>query len=255
MKISRPTNVTITAIAADSGSSTQPRSTVPVPICTQAKLTVSRTEKPCDHPLRTWPNATSASSSETASDPMASDAAALRAGCFISAISPEATMGTAGISQRICAIDDAVSCGVNAIPSCISGSPLHPVHLVEIRCVCMSINRNHEPQSYSGLGRSYSNGKNGKHHPRQQLGVRAVPPERNQVQVGRIQHQLDPDQHQDRVAPRQRSGQPDGEHQPGHQQISTQRRHLLSPFSCMATITAPSNAAVSSSATISSGST
>src|SRR5579885_3051582 len=174
MKIRRPTNVTITAITADSGSSTQPRSTVPVPICTQAKFTVSRTENPCDQPLSTCPKATSASSKEIASDPMASDDDALRAGCFISAITPEANMGTAGISHRNCAIDEAVSWGMNATLSCISGSPFHPVHLIEIRGVSMSINGNHEPQSDSGFGRSDSNRKNGKHHPGQQLGVRTV---------------------------------------------------------------------------------
>src|SRR5579859_7229378 len=202
MKINNPTNVTITSITAESGSSTQPRSTVPVPIGSHEKFAVSRTENPCDQPLSTWPNATSASRSETANDPMASVAASLRAGCLSSAITPDATMGTAGISQRICAMEDAVSCGVKPIPSCISGSPFHPVHLVEIRRPRMSINGNHQPQSYRGLSRCDSNRKNRKHHPGQQFRVRPVTPEGNQVEIGGVQHEFDPDQHQDRVAPR-----------------------------------------------------
>src|SRR4051794_12142774 len=242
-------------MTAESGSSTQPRSTVAAPICSQVKLTVSRTEKPWDQPVSTWPNAARASNSETASEPMASEDASLRADCFISAITPAATMGTAGISQRICAMDDAVSCGVKPILSCISGSPFHPVHLVEIRGVGMSINGNHQPQSYSGFGRSDGNGKNGKHHAGQQFRMRTVAPERDEVQVGRVQHELDADQHQDRVAACERAGEADGEHQRGDEEVSGQRRHLGSPFSCMATITAPTSAAVSSRATISSGST
>src|SRR5579863_10421443 len=255
MKISRPTRVTITAITAESGSSTQPRSTVPVPICSQVKLTVSRTEKPCDQPVSTWPKAASANSSETPSEPMASEEAGLRAGCFISAIAPEARMGTAGINQRIRVMEDALSCGVNPIASCISGSPFHPVHLVEIGGVCMSIDGNHQPQSYRGLGRGYSDGKNSEHHAGQQLGVRPIAPKSDEVQVGRVEHELDADQHDNRVAPRERAGEADGEHQSGHQQASTQGRHWFSPFSCMATMTAPTRAAVRSSATISSGST
>src|SRR4051812_22770786 len=255
MKISRPTNVTITSITAESGSSTQPRSTVSEPIGSQVKLTVSRTENPCDQPVSTWPNATSASSNETDSDPMASVDASLRAGCFISAITPEATIGTAGISQRTCATDDAVSCGVKPILSWITGSPFHPVHLVEIGGVRVSVNRNHQSQSHSGLSGCHSNGKNRKHHAGQEFRMRTVTPERDQVQVRRVQHEFDSDQHQDGVAPRERAGQPDGKHQRGHQQISGERRHLLSPFSCIATITAPSSAAVNSSATIPSGNT
>ena len=51
----------------------------------------------------------SESSSEKLSEPMASAAASLRCGCFSSAMMPEATIGTAGMSHRIRVIDDAAN--------------------------------------------------------------------------------------------------------------------------------------------------
>src|SRR5947209_3928537 len=146
MKMSRPTSVTITIITAESGSSTQPRSTVVLPNWSQVKLTVSRTEKPCDHPPRTWLKAVTASSNEIAKDPMAKEDESLRAGWRSNAITPEATMGSTGMSQRTCATEEAVSCGVNPIGSCITGSSLHPVQLIQVGGACMSIDRNHQPQ-------------------------------------------------------------------------------------------------------------
>ena len=56
----------------------------------------------------------------------------------------------------------------------------------------------------------------------------------------------------------ERAGEADGEQQRGNEKITGKRRrghHRGLTFSCMATMTAPMVAAVSSSATISSGST
>src|SRR5665213_1628703 len=138
------------------------------------------------------------------SEPMESVAASFRFGCLSSAITPEATIGTAGISHKISAIGEAASCGVNEIVSCINRSPLHPVHLVEVCSVRMA---------------------------------------------------MDGDEHEDGVAARERTGEADGKQQGCNEKIPCERRHLAPSFSCMATMTAPIVAAVSSSATISSGST
>src|SRR5208337_5142136 len=92
-------------------------------------------------------------SSETASEPMARTAAAVRLGCLSKAIRPEATIGTAGMSQRFCAMKDGVVNGVNVIVSCIRRSPFHPVHLVEFGGAGVAIDRNHQAQSHRGFGR------------------------------------------------------------------------------------------------------
>src|SRR6478609_3639418 len=99
MKISSPTNVTITSITAASGSSTHPSSTCAVPTWIQLKSTTSRTAYPCDQPLSTCANATSATSSEKVNDPIASPEDSFFIGCFSSAITPDASIGTAGTSH------------------------------------------------------------------------------------------------------------------------------------------------------------
>ena len=150
-------NVTITSITAESGSSTQPRSTVVLPTCSQVKFTVSRTAWPLIHPASTCPKAANATSNENPSEPIAKNEASLRRGCFKSAITPAAAIGIAGTSQRTFAIDEGAICGVNWSASCINGSPFHPVHLVKIRRPCMSIDRNHKPQTNRRFGGSHCN--------------------------------------------------------------------------------------------------
>ena len=88
---------------------------------------------------------------------MASVAAVLRFGCLSRAITPEATMGTAGISHRISVIGEVASCGVNEIASCINLSPLHPVHGVQIGGVRMAMDLDHQTQPNRRLGRRHGN--------------------------------------------------------------------------------------------------
>src|SRR5579862_104726 len=254
--MSSPTKLTITSITAASGSSTHPRSTCAAPTCTQVKFTVSRTAIPCDHPVITCANAAIDRIRETPSEPMASAAAGLRNGCFITAMTPDITIGTAGISHRICAISDGTTCGVNEeTVSCINLSPLHHVHLVQVRRLRVAMNLDDEAKSNRGFRGGHGNRKNRKHHASERFGMRSVAPESNQIQIGCIQHQFNADQHEDRVAPRERARKADGKQQPGHQQIACQRIHLALSFSCIATMTAPISAAVSSNARISSGNT
>ncbi len=107
MKISRPTNVTITSITAASGSRIHPSSTGVVPNVSHAKFTVSRTACPLAQPVSTSAKAANESSSDKNSEPIASPDASLRFGCFSSAMMPAATIGSAGINQRILPIHDA----------------------------------------------------------------------------------------------------------------------------------------------------
>src|SRR5271157_2798792 len=111
MKMSRPTKQTITAMMAERGSSTQPRSTAELPNWNQVKLTTSRVAAPPAQLETTCPKAKIAISSEKLSDPIESVAASLRRGCLSNAITPDATMGNAGMSQRMPAAADA-ACGV-----------------------------------------------------------------------------------------------------------------------------------------------
>src|ERR1039458_7588108 len=181
MKMSSPTELTITSITAARGSRTQPRSTAEWPNCSQVKLTVSRTTAPWAQPLRTCAKAMSDKSSENPREPMASVDANLRRGCLSSAMIPEATIGTAGISHKFLAIEEAANWGVNAADCSIKLSPLHPVDLVEFCGVRVAIDGNHEPQAHGSLGCGHSNGKNGEHHAGERLGMRAEAPECDQI--------------------------------------------------------------------------
>src|SRR5579863_10010916 len=194
--MSRPTKQTITSMTAASGSSTHPRSTVDVPKRSHVKLTTARGAIPLDQRLTTFTKAASEINKEMESEPMASAAADLRRCCFRNAITPDATMGTAGISQRTPVMAEAVSCGVSTACSCIRPSPLHPVHLVEIGCIGVAIDGDHQAQAHGGFGRGHGDGEDGKHHPGEQFGMRTVAPERDQIEVRGVQHEFDADEHE-----------------------------------------------------------
>src|ERR1035441_10829502 len=104
---------------------------------------------------------------------------------------PAATIGTAGISHKILATEEAAPWGVIAADCSIKLSPLHPVDLVEFGGVGVAIDGDHEPQTHGSLGRGHSDGKNGEHHAGERLGMRAEAPECNQIKVGRVEHELD----------------------------------------------------------------
>src|SRR5271165_1211818 len=95
---------------------------------------------------------------------MANAAASLRLGCLSSAVTPAATIGNAGMSQSFCAIAEDIVLGAKEIRSCISRSPLHPVHLVEIGGIGVAIDGDDEAQSHGSLGRGHGDREDGKHH-------------------------------------------------------------------------------------------
>ena len=116
-----------------------------------------------------------------------------------------------------------------------------------------------ETQADGGFGCGDGDGENSEHHAGKQFGMRAEAPEGDQVEVGGVQHELNADEHENGVAAHERAGEADGEEQSRNEEITGERRgrahYLALSFSCMATMTAPMVAAVSSRPTISSGST
>src|SRR6266487_3179255 len=101
MKINRPTNDTIASITAASGSSTQPSLSTPAsPAAKRSHSKLKTSRAPSPHMMACL-NAQSESANETTIEPMASDAEHLRQRCGASALNPAASIGSAGISQRI----------------------------------------------------------------------------------------------------------------------------------------------------------
>ncbi len=88
---------------------------------------------------------------------MANVAELVRRACFISAITPEAKIGTAGISHSNPAIGDAANCGVNEIASSINLSPSHPVHRVQVRGMRMAMEMDYQSQSHRSLSSRHGN--------------------------------------------------------------------------------------------------
>ena len=60
-----------------------------------------------------------------------------------------------------------------------------------------------------------SHGKNHEQNTGQRFGMRAEPPERDEIEVRRVQHQFDADENENGVPPRDRPGKTDGEQQRG----------------------------------------
>jgi len=86
--------------------------------------------------------------------------------------------------------------------------------------------------------------------------MRPVAPKGDEVEVGPLSINSIPISTRMALAARKRAGKSDCEQERGNDEVSSERSHHLAPsFSCRATMTAPMVAAVSSRATISSGST
>jgi YD repeat-containing protein len=93
------TNVTITSMMAVSGSSTQPSRRLAPPICSQSKLCTTLLVPPPKDLSRVAKNATSDSASDPAIVPMVNVAASRRYGRAVTASTPAAASGSAGISH------------------------------------------------------------------------------------------------------------------------------------------------------------
>src|ERR1051325_11480938 len=118
----------------------------------------------------------------------------------------------------------------------------------------MPVYGNNERQPHGCFGRSHGDGEDHEYHTCERFGSGAEPPKSDEIEVGRVQHQLDPNQDDDRAASNECSRQSHAEQKCGNQQVAGQWCHPPS-FSLSAMITAPMVAAVNSSAIISSGKT
>src|SRR6516162_5211841 len=105
---------------------------------------------------------------------MASAADNWRRGCFSTALTPAAANGSAGISQRYWTIQLI--------------STLQRIHLVHIRGLVVAVNGDNQCQPNGGFGCRHTNRKQHEENSGEQLRVGAVSPERNEVQVRRIEH-------------------------------------------------------------------
>src|SRR5438445_939320 len=100
MKMSSPTNDTITSMTAVSGSSTQPSSSQASPNWNQRKLKIWRDASPFPECCKAFAKATQDKIRAIPIEPMASEAANLRCRCFAKEERPAANSGKTGISQR-----------------------------------------------------------------------------------------------------------------------------------------------------------
>jgi hypothetical protein len=92
----------------------------------------------------------------------------------------------------------------------------------------MTVKGNHQRQADRRLRGADGDGKTANITPVSAFGVRAETPEGDEIQIRRVEHQLHADQHQDRVAARQRAGQADAKEQGGQDQIMEWRAQRCS---------------------------
>src|SRR5271170_3704361 len=117
-------------------------------------------------------------------DPIASAAASTLWGRFNTALTAAAVNGSAGISQRYSTM----------LFIRRAGSPFHGIDLIHVCGVVVAINRNDQGQSNSGLRRRNTDGKDDEQNAGQRFRMGSVTPKRDEIQVRRIQHQLDADE-------------------------------------------------------------
>jgi hypothetical protein len=82
-----------------------------------------------------------------------------------------------------------------------------------------------QAQSYGSFSGGDGDGEDGEHHAGERFGMRPIAPEGDQVEVGRVQHQLNADENENGVAADQSAGQADGEQQGCDEKIGGERRH------------------------------
>src|SRR6266481_942097 len=134
MKISRPTNDTITSMTAVRGSRTQPSSSHTSPNWNQRKLKTCRDTSPFPECCQAFAKARQDKIRATPIEPIASEAANLRCRCFAKEETPAANSGKAGMSQRYRIIQ--------FIMWVLEQLSFHRVYLVHIGRFVMPVNRN-----------------------------------------------------------------------------------------------------------------
>src|SRR5438445_2051368 len=89
----------------------------------------------------------------------------------------------------------------------------------------MAVDGNNQREADGGFGGGDADRKNNEHDAGERLGMRTVPPERDEVEVGGVEHEFDADEDEDGVAARQRAGEADGEEQGGEDEVRLQGSH------------------------------
>src|SRR3977135_235075 len=94
----------------------------------------------------------------------------------------------------------------------------------------MAIDGDDERETDCGFRRGNGDGKDGDHHAGRILRRRPKPPESDEVQIRGRQHELDPDEDEDGVAPAERREQPDREKRGRDDEAELESgRHGISP--------------------------
>src|SRR5215472_13116245 len=119
----------------------------------------------------------------------------------------------------------------------------------------MSVDRNDKGQTYGGFSCCNSDREDYKHHACQRFRMGTIAPERDEIEVCCVEHQLDANNNENCITASKRDSESDGKEKSGDKKIAGQWSHLVSLFSRMASETAPTRATVKRTPMISSGST
>jgi len=84
----------------------------------------------------------------------------------------------------------------------------------------MPVNRDDQGETDGGFRSRDTNRKNHKENARERFGMFAEAPEGDKIQVRRIQHQFDADEDDNAIAPRERTGEADGEQERGKDEVA-----------------------------------
>src|SRR5947209_14930970 len=159
MKISVPTNVTITSMQAVNGSSTQPMRRVASGVAPNWNHGIFRSARTVSAPACGWSvvrKAVKERTNESTIAPTATFQAKARCGCLVRARIPAASNGRTGINHRYCRARSMVSA-------------LHRIDLIEVGGFVVAINGNDQRQTDGCLGCGNRDGKNDEHHAGQMM--------------------------------------------------------------------------------------
>src|ERR1019366_5736772 len=236
MKMRSPTRLTMTHMSPLSGSRSQPSLTVPAPRPNHSKLQYRCSAGAA---RAAW-SAMQERTSEPAMAAIAAPAASRLPPLGVRAPTAAARSGSAGMVQRWLTAESIASA-------------LEVRRIRQADGLLVAVDRDHEGHAHRGLGGRHGDREEDEDDARGRRGGGAEAPERDEVQVRGVEHELEPQEDDDGVAARQGAREPDGEEQAREDQAQLQRAHGWSPgLSCAsfaASTTAPRSADVRSTPT------
>src|SRR5580704_5023560 len=226
----RPTPVTTRIITAESGSRRNPQSATKLvtepevmwygPAGTHSKRIFSATRWPSGIP-RSWKNAPSANTNETPTLPtQIALAAALLRRRPMKNISAAPASGNIGISQMRSRKNGKTA--FTRFPLLRTRLPLQQIHFIGQHRRAIAEKRDDDSQTHGRFRRRIGNNEN-----RENLAVDAAPHarKRHQVDIHRVQNELDGHQNDDHVAARQHADHSDDEQRQAQINIMAHRQH------------------------------